>query len=157
MAPAAAQTARTVSPAMCLVVCMNPPVRKTLARTDLLTVENTSLLRGLRAVADASARRAGAYNPRMLSWVCALLAVGTLLAPVEAAGPAPGTVVTLLDRFLSRVEEPPVEYRALRHFEASNPHFRQSATMDVWTEFDHAKGFRYEVVSESGSSYIRKK
>jgi hypothetical protein len=29
--------------------------------------------------------------------------------------------------------------------------------MDVWTEFDHAKGFRYEVVSESGSGYIRKK
>jgi hypothetical protein len=29
--------------------------------------------------------------------------------------------------------------------------------MDVWTEFDKAKGFRYEVVSESGSAYIRKK
>src|SRR5512138_2408175 len=93
----------------------------------------------------------------MLSWVCALLAVGTLLAPFDAVVPASGPGATLLERFLARVEEPPVEYRALRHFEASNPHFHQSASMDVWTEFDRAKGFRYEVVSESGSSYIRKK
>src|SRR5438552_13537107 len=94
----------------------------------------------------------------MLSWVCALLAIGTLLAPFDAGRPTSGSGgSTLLERFLHRVGEPPVEYRALRHFEASNPHFHQSATMDVWTEFDNAKGFRYEVVSESGSGYIRKK
>ena len=94
----------------------------------------------------------------MLSWVSALLAIGTLLAPFDAGRPASGSGgPTLLERFLARVEEPPVEYRALRHFEASSPHFRQSARMDVWTEFDNAKGFRYEVVSESGSGYIRKK
>ena len=29
--------------------------------------------------------------------------------------------------------------------------------MDAWTEFDHAGGFRYEVVGEGGSSYICKK
>ena len=94
----------------------------------------------------------------MLSWVCTLLAIGTMLAPFDTGRPASGSGgATLLERFLARVEEPPVEYRALRHFEASNPHFRQNATMDVWTEFDKAKGFRYEVVSESGSAYIRKK
>src|SRR5262245_6712070 len=114
MAPAAAQTARTVSPAMCLVVCMNPPVRKTLARTDFASVENTGPLWVMRAVADASGRGAGAYRPRVLSSVSALLAVVTLLTLVEAAAPARGTVVTLLVRFLSIVEEPPVEYRALR-------------------------------------------
>lgn len=94
----------------------------------------------------------------MLSWVSALLAIGAMLVPpdsgtrtADAGGP------TLLERFLARVDEPPVEYRALRHFEASNPHFRQSASMDVRTEYDNAKGFRYAIVSESGSSYIRKK
>src|SRR4029077_10837406 len=101
---------------------------------------------------------AGAYNRQMLSWFCTLLAIGTMLAPVETGRSASGSGgATLLERFLARVEEPPVEYRALRQFEASNPHFRQNATMDVWTEFDKAKGFRYEVVSESGSAYIRKK
>lgn len=29
--------------------------------------------------------------------------------------------------------------------------------MDVWTEYDDANGFRYQVVSEAGSGYIRKK
>jgi hypothetical protein len=29
--------------------------------------------------------------------------------------------------------------------------------MEAWTEFDQALGFRYQVVAEGGSSYIRKK
>jgi hypothetical protein len=94
----------------------------------------------------------------MMSWVCALLAIGSLLAAPDSGERAAGSAgPTLLERFLARVDEPPVEYRALRHLEASNPHFRQSATMDVWTEYDNAKGFHYQVVSESGSGYIRKK
>jgi hypothetical protein len=94
----------------------------------------------------------------MMSWVCALLAVGTLLAAPDTLGLAGDSRgPTLLERFLAKVDEPPVEYRALRHFEASNPHFRQSATMDVRTEYDNAKGFHYQVVSETGSGYIRKK
>lgn len=64
---------------------------------------------------------------------------------------------TVLQRFLSRAEEPPVEYRALRHLEANNPHFHQSAWMDVWTEYDHVNGFRFTIVAEGGSSYIRTK
>lgn len=94
----------------------------------------------------------------MMSWLCALLAVGSLFV---AADPRTREAVpggpTLLERFLATVDEPPVEYRALRHLEAGNPHFHQSARMDVWTEYDNAKGFRYQVVSESGSGYIRKK
>src|SRR5260370_28852576 len=62
---------------------------------------------------------------------------------------------TVLQRFLGRTEEAPVEYRALRHLEASNPHFHQSAWMEVWTEFDRVNGLRYAVVSEGGSPYIR--
>ena len=61
-----------------------------------------------------------------------------------------------LQRFLARADAPPVAYRALRHLEARNDHFHASAWMNAWTEFDEAHGFRFEIVSEGGSSYIRK-
>jgi hypothetical protein len=84
----------------------------------------------------------------MTGLLCLLLAVVT---------PALQNHATVLQRFLARPEEPPVEYRALRHLEADNPHFHQSAWMDVWTEYDHVNGFRYVVVAEGGSAYIRSK
>jgi hypothetical protein len=64
---------------------------------------------------------------------------------------------TVLQRFLARAEEPPVEYRALRRLEAQNPKFKQSGWMLAWTEYDHANGFRYQIVDEGGSGYIRNK
>src|SRR5258708_14627263 len=64
---------------------------------------------------------------------------------------------TVLQRFLARSEEPPVEYRALRRLEAQNAKFKQSAWMLAWTEYDHVNGFRYQIVDEGGSSYIRTK
>ncbi len=94
----------------------------------------------------------------MTSLLCALLAIGiAVVAPDPDTREGGQRAQTLLQRFLARVDEPPVEYRALRHLEANNPHFHQSATMDVWTEYDHVNGFRYQVVSEAGSSYIRKR
>ena len=48
----------------------------------------------------------------------------------------------------------PRQYRALRHFEARNDKLDKSAWMEVWTEADRS-GFRYEVVGEGGSGYIR--
>ena len=64
---------------------------------------------------------------------------------------------SVLQRFLARAEEPPVEYRALRRLEAQNSKFKQSAWMVAWTEFDRVNGFRFEVVNEGGSGYIRTK
>jgi hypothetical protein len=64
---------------------------------------------------------------------------------------------TVLQRFLARGEEPVVEYRALRRLEAHNPKFNQNAWMQVWTEYDHVNGFRYQIVDEGGSGYIRSK
>src|SRR5882724_5761416 len=64
---------------------------------------------------------------------------------------------SVLQRFLARAEEPPVEYRALRRLEAQNPKFKQSAWMLAWTEYDHVNGFRYQIVDEGGSGYIRNK
>ena len=86
-------------------------------------------------------------------------------AHATAAGPiGPGSQnaqqtahPTVLQRFLARGEEPPVEYRALRRLQAENPKFKQSAWMVVWTEYDHVNGFRYQIVDEGGSAYIRLK
>ena len=73
----------------------------------------------------------------MTSLLCALLAIATVLvAPDRGTREGEQSEPTLLQRFLARLEETPVEYRALRHFEASNPHFHQTAAMDVWTEYD---------------------
>lgn len=83
--------------------------------------------------------------------VAALLLVS--IAPLSARQ----DTLTVLHRFLARGEEPPVEYRALRRLEAHNPKFRQNAWMMAWTEYDHANGFRYQVVDEGGSGYIRSK
>jgi len=80
-------------------------------------------------------------------------ALVAVLAFVSAAqrGPTP------LQRFLAHGEEPTVEYRALRHLEAHNAKFNQSGWMTAWTEYDHVNGFRFTIVSEGGSSYIRSK
>jgi hypothetical protein len=64
---------------------------------------------------------------------------------------------TVLQRFLARAEEPPVEYRALRRLEAQNKKFKQGGWMLAWTEYDHVNGFRYQIVDEGGSGYIRSK
>ena len=62
--------------------------------------------------------------------------------------------VSALQRFLARGEEPVVDYRALRRLEAHNAKFGASAWLTAWTESDQ-KGFRFEVVAEGGSAYIR--
>jgi hypothetical protein len=84
-----------------------------------------------------------------------LLAARLLACVVLAAGAQPAG--TPLQRFLARGEEPAVEYRALRRLEANNPHFNKSAWMTAWTEYDHAGGFRFTIVDEGGSGYIRSK
>lgn len=89
-----------------------------------------------------------------LSRFAAGLAVACAVASVQASQPVTQTV---LQRFLARGEEPPVEYRALRRLEAQNPKFKQSAWMIAWTEYDHVNGFRFQIVDEGGSSYIRSK
>ncbi len=85
----------------------------------------------------------------------ALPVVGLFVAHAGAAGPAnPSPAV--LQRFLALDDPTPTQYRALRHLEARNEKFEKSAWMDVWTEADRS-GFRYHIVSEEGSDYIRSK
>jgi hypothetical protein len=82
-----------------------------------------------------------------------LLARVAALAALAASIQIPA--LTPLQRFLARGEEPTVEYRALRRLEASNAKFNQRAWMTAWTEYDHRNGFRFQVVAEDGSGYIR--
>jgi len=60
----------------------------------------------------------------------------------------------ILQRFFAIDDPAPLSYRALRHLEAGNGRFDSTAWMDVWTEAD-ASGFRYQIVAEEGSDYIR--
>jgi len=84
----------------------------------------------------------------------AVVVVACAVANVHATQ---STRPAVVQRFLARAEEPPVEYRALRRLEAQNPKFKQSAWMIAWTEYDHVNGFRYQIVDEGGSGYIRSK
>jgi hypothetical protein len=94
--------------------------------------------------------------PKLIRLLVALgmAAVGCVLASAQTRESSQSHESTL-DRYLARAVEPPVEYRALRHLEASNAHFHASAWMDAWTDYDHEHGFRYDVIAESGNGYIR--
>src|SRR5262249_6131411 len=77
---------------------------------------------------------------------------GTGVAPAmpQAAPPSSG----ILARFLALDDTAPAHYRALRHLNARNDKFNSTTWMEVWTEGD-ARGFRYDIVAEGGSGYIR--
>lgn len=57
---------------------------------------------------------------------------------------------------LSQSEQPLTQYRAYRRMHARNDRFNQEAWLEAWTDFD-AQGFRYQIVSERGSEYVRNK
>lgn len=76
--------------------------------------------------------------------------MSVLLAQTPASAERPAS----LDRFLALDDPDPWQYRAVRHLEAHNEGLGKNATMDVVTEGD-ANGFRYQIVSEEGSEYIR--
>ena len=76
---------------------------------------------------------------------------GSLLSALSPVSQDP----PILDRFYARHDPPPAQYRALRHLDARNEHFGASAWMDAWTDVDQAGGFRFDVVGEGGSGYVR--
>jgi hypothetical protein len=62
----------------------------------------------------------------------------------------------IVDRFLEASEPSPTAFVAVRRLEAGNAHFNATAWMDVRTEAD-ANGFRYAILEQGGSGYIRSK
>jgi hypothetical protein len=89
---------------------------------------------------------------RLIHGVIAALLAACALGHVRAA-----SNTAVLQRFLALSDPAPTDYRALRHLEARNDHFESSAWMDVWTDADRVDGFRYHIVAEGGSAYIRSK
>ena len=62
---------------------------------------------------------------------------------------------TIIQRLVSRHADPPQQYRALRRLEAQSDKLGGSAWMEAWTEVDPAAGFRYQIVGEGGSGFVR--
>lgn len=63
----------------------------------------------------------------------------------------------MVQRFLSRVDEPLTRYRALRRLEARNARFKLHGWIEAWTELSPQGTFSYAIVREGGSDYIRNK
>jgi hypothetical protein len=93
-----------------------------------------------------------------------LLCVSSTLLPAAqdvtqggAAQDVTQSGAALRDRFLARVDEPLTQYRAVRRLTARNERFRKEARLDVATTLDPGEGFRYQVLGESGSGYVRRR
>jgi hypothetical protein len=86
--------------------------------------------------------------------------LGFTLLLMLTAGPAVGAEERPssgpAERFLAAREEPVTQYRAFRRMHARSERFNQEAWLEAWTELDE-NGFRYTVVSERGSEYVRNK
>src|SRR5919205_153228 len=100
-----------------------------------------------------STTRFDSRRSRSLQRLCLCVAICLVLATtgrpsVKASQPA--SPIPALQ------ETPAKSYRAFRRMHAANEKFNQEGWLDCWTELD-ANGFRYDIVSERGSDYIREK
>jgi hypothetical protein len=99
---------------------------------------------------QAERRRKAGGSP--VGWVVGftlLLAIPTLLA-----GDSHARASSSASKVPAQPGEELQQYRALRRMHATSERFNQEATLEAWTELDE-RGFRYDVVSERGSEYIR--
>lgn len=95
--------------------------------------------------------------PQQAIWIpaaAAMLAVTGFIATPAAERAESGSSAAA--RFLSSYEEPLTQYRAYRRMHARSERFNQEAWLEAWTEFD-GDGFRFEIVKERGSDYVRNK
>jgi hypothetical protein len=84
-------------------------------------------------------------------WLCSPLVANAEGQPVSA------TDEPVVQRFLSRADEPLTRYRALRRLEARNARFKLHGWLEAWTELGPNGAFSYQIVREGGSEYIRNK
>jgi hypothetical protein len=85
--------------------------------------------------------------------VCSALVLAAVVAPrIRAAESAEAAAAHSFEQFLAR-ESSPHHYRALRRLEAENG--GRSAWLEAWTTLIPGESFRYEIVAEGGSPYIR--
>jgi hypothetical protein len=95
---------------------------------------------------------------RLIRSAFAAIAIAAAVSVLAAAGNpgADALQLPVLQRFLATSNAAPERFVAIRHLEARNDHFNKDAWMDVRTEADDS-GFRFEVLAEGGSGYIRSK
>jgi hypothetical protein len=89
-------------------------------------------------------------------WVAAftLLTVGTLAATAPDARER--NTSSTVERAVPGTGETLTQYRAFRRMHAKSEKFSHEGWLDAWTEMDE-RGFRYQIVDERGSEYIRNK
>jgi hypothetical protein len=85
--------------------------------------------------------------------IVAALASAVLALPLAAQPPAP----SIIERVVARSDPPPQQYRALRRLEAQSDKLGGSAWIEAWTAVDPPAGFRYQIVGEGGSGFVRGK
>ena len=93
------------------------------------------------------------WGSRTFVWVLSFTFVaGTAVLPASGRGGDASNAPSVLNPS----EEVLTSYRAFRRMHAKSEKFNQEGWLDAWTELD-ATGFRYTIVSERGSDYIRNK
>jgi len=80
--------------------------------------------------------------------------MGALFA-LPAAVCALASSSPIIELVISRSDPPARQYRALRRLEARSAKLGAAAWMEAWTEVDAQEGFRYRIIGEGGSGYIR--
>jgi hypothetical protein len=87
--------------------------------------------------------------------------VASFLVPALAALPLavqpPAVHSPIVTRVVSRNDPPPHQYRALRRLEAQSDKLGGSAWIEAWTNVEPGAGFRYQIVREGGSGFVRGK
>lgn len=94
---------------------------------------------------------------RLFSLGLAFLWLCTPLVANQEAQPVSSSVTPVVQRFLSRADEPLTRYRAFRRLEARNNRFNMHGWLEAWTELTPEGTFKYEIVREGGSEHIRNK
>jgi hypothetical protein len=93
-------------------------------------------------------------EPQRHSVIAASLLVPALAALPLAVQP-PAVSSPVVARVVSRSDPPAHQYRALRRLEAQSDKLGGSAWLEAWTEVEPGRGFRYEIVREGGSGFVR--
>lgn len=103
-------------------------------------------------------RTAAAATRRNIGRPASVWVIGFTLLVGAAAVPAMGTGrdSSATTGFRAGQDEPLTQYRAFRRMHAKSERFNQEGWLDAWTEFD-GRDFRYEIVDERGSDYVRTK
>jgi hypothetical protein len=91
------------------------------------------------------------FGRRVSFWVLGFTVIATTaVVPVAGRGAASSTAMRAIP------DEPLTSYRALRRMHAKSEKFNQEGWLEAWTEFD-GREFRFEIVDERGSEYVRNK